>query len=114
MSHVAFGIILHRPWKEIALTLLHVILAIAAAVIVFALRRRFGGSKIHEVDHRQDRPSLEIVGDDLEQRTVNALHKAGKISAIKDLREATGWSLKEAKDYVDELERKYPLPKDLN
>jgi len=94
------------------MTFWHILLSIGAAVIVFVLMRGRRGSRINEIDHRQERPNLEVVGEGLEQSTVHTLHTVGKINAVKDVREATGWGLKEAKDYVDELERKYPLPRD--
>jgi len=45
---------------------------------------------------------------DLPPRVVDALRRGRKIEAIKEYRAATGTGLKEAKDYVEELERRAP------
>lgn len=50
------------------------------------------------------------VSDTIDNRYHNIIHDnimAGQfIQAIKDLRNATGWGLKESKDYCDEYRRK--------
>lgn len=43
----------------------------------------------------------------LEDNVFFLLQQGKKINAIKDVREAKGWGLKEAKDYVDQLEIQY-------
>lgn len=42
-----------------------------------------------------------------EERILFLTHDNKKIQAIKEVREARGWGLKEAKDYVDHLENEY-------
>lgn len=42
-----------------------------------------------------------------EERILFLTHESKKIQAIKEVREARGWGLKEAKDYVDQLENEY-------
>ena len=96
------------------MTFTHIVLAVCAAIVVFLLVRGFGGSRINETNHTNERPRLDVVGDALEEKTINTLHHVGKINAVKDLRDATGWSLKEAKHYVDDLQNRYPAPKDQN
>ena len=96
------------------MTFTHIVLAVCAAIVVFLLMRGFGGSRINETNHTNERPRLDMVGDALEEKTINTLHHVGKINAVKDLRDATGWSLKEAKHYVDDLQNRYPAPKDQN
>jgi ribosomal L7/L12-like protein len=39
-------------------------------------------------------------------RVIDALHRGQKIEAIKEYRAATGAGLKEAKEYVEELQRR--------
>jgi ribosomal protein L7/L12 len=43
---------------------------------------------------------------DLHPRVLDALRRGEKIEAIKEYRQATGVGLKEAKEYVDEIERR--------
>jgi Ribosomal protein L7/L12 C-terminal domain len=52
---------------------------------------------------------LEItVGMDEEfERNINQIGRGNKIAAIKAVREATNWGLKEAKDYVDSIMLKF-------
>ncbi|MGV7115930.1 ribosomal protein L7/L12 [Paenibacillus kyungheensis] len=42
-----------------------------------------------------------------EERILFLTHENKKIQAIKEVREVRGWGLKEAKDYVDQLENEY-------
>ena len=44
------------------------------------------------------------VDDYTMQQVRDLLHRRKKIHAVKLMREATGWGLKEAKEYVDQLE----------
>lgn len=88
----------------------HFALSFGAALIVFLLARRRERSNLTEIDHTQEPAPAELVDGDLDQRIVHTLHAFGKIQAVKDLRAATGWSLKQSKDHVEELERTHPLP----
>lgn len=57
----------------------------------------------------QDHPSVPSTIDQatFEERILFLTHESKKIQAIKEVREARGWGLKEAKDYVDQLENEY-------
>ena len=107
------------------MTLTHILFAVCGAVVAFVLMRvfggskgggkskskvlmrNFGGSKVNETDHTTRRERLEIIDQTLEQEVLKTLQRDGKIHAIKDFRNASGWGLKESKEYVDELEEKY-------
>jgi hypothetical protein len=66
-------------------------------------------TKIHGVDLHRLETLLPLVDSQLEQRMISELKKNRKIPAIKTYREATGCSLKEAKDAVDVIEREMDL-----
>ena len=87
------------------MTTWHVLVAIFAALIGFMLTRGFGGRKVTETDHTAERPSVDIVDDALQQRIVQTLNSSGKIQAVKELKDATGWGLKQSKDFVDGMEQ---------
>lgn len=96
---------------------------IAAALVVLAFvmvakllprqKRHVAKSKrITEVHHGgggsdgfDDADSVQTVDMDLRKRISRVLAQSGKIQAIKEMRDATGWGLKESKDYVDAMER---------
>lgn len=42
---------------------------------------------------------------ELEQQVQNLMAEGRKVSAVKLVRETTGWGLKRSKDYVDDLEK---------
>lgn len=44
---------------------------------------------------------------DFEKRILDIANNNNKILAIKEVREATNWGLKESKDYVDSLMLKF-------
>ena len=90
----------------------HFALSFGAAFLVFLFARRMERSNLTEVDHTQDPILAESVDGDLDQRILHTLHTLGKIHAVKDLRAATGWGLKESKDHVEELERTHLAPSD--
>jgi hypothetical protein len=57
-------------------------------------------------------PTVEnpTVGSECEAMVLQYLqNNFGKIQAIKWIREQTGWGLKEAKDYVDRIQRKHGI-----
>ena len=87
------------------MTTWHVLVAIFAALIGFMLTRGFGGRKVTEADHTAERPSVDIVDDALQQRIAQTLNSSGKIQAVKELKDATGWGLKQSKDFVDGMEQ---------
>ena len=48
--------------------------------------------------------------DELDRQLIELLRMRQKIEAVKVYRQATGSGLKDAKDYVDELQRRHDLP----
>ena len=46
----------------------------------------------------------------LEETVTHLLSRNRKIEAVKEVREHTGWGLKESKDYVDAIQRGEPVP----
>jgi ribosomal protein L7/L12 len=51
-------------------------------------------------------PVAPVAAGSMDDEARTLLAKGQKIVAIKLVRERTGWGLKEAKDYVDELEKR--------
>lgn len=58
-----------------------------------------------DVPHPHSPPTIDQAT--FEERILFLTHDNKKIQAIKEVREARGWGLKEAKDYVDQLENEY-------
>ena len=93
------------------------VLVVAAFVLAAKLlpsRKPLPGAskRITEVHHDasasdgDDRSGpMQTIDLDLRKRIARILTDSGKIHAIKELRDATGWGLKDSKDYVDALER---------
>ena len=52
----------------------------------------------------RERPTASGITPELTAEVRQLLARRQKIEAVKCVREATGWGLKESKDYVDALE----------
>ncbi len=90
-------------------------LVVFVAFIVFQKLRRGGKFKpsrsgIHETRHVEPMSggAVDRVDGDMDDRLRRTFEQHGKISAVKELRDHTGWSLKAAKEYVEDLEHRNP------
>jgi ribosomal protein L7/L12 len=83
------------------------IAVVGGMVVVFVLNRSWGGSldRGSSPPPPDRRPDLLNLTGDVEADARALLRSRGKIDAIKRVRELTGLGLKEAKDYVEALER---------
>lgn len=78
-------------------------LAILAVALVIWQRRR-GVTVVSAAPERAERQDAPLPADP-DAAVAELVARGNKIGAIKLVRERTGWGLKEAKDYVDALER---------
>jgi hypothetical protein len=92
----------------VALALLGLILLAVIGARLGALRNRLGAlSRIEaKLDLLLKQANIRFEGQvNVRREVADALRAGRKIEAIKLYREATGVGLKEAKDYVEEVER---------
>lgn len=104
------------PWV-IAAFLALVAFVMVAKLLPNKTRQRGSKGRISEVRYQSSGlgfsgqgDGVESVEPDLRRRIARTQEKDGTIAAIKELKEATGWGLKESKDFVDALEREEPSP----
>jgi ribosomal protein L7/L12 len=92
------------------------IAVVGAMIVAFVLNRSWGssleqGSALPKLDQGIPRPLPPTLTGDVEADARAIMRTGQKIEAIKRVRELTGMGLKEAKDYVDALERgETPMP----
>lgn len=79
------------------------IAVVGGMVAVFVLNRSWGGSL--DRSPAPPRPDFRDLSGDVEADARTLLASAGKIHAIKRVRELTNMGLKDAKEYVESLER---------
>ena len=80
--------------------------ALVAVVVVLLLRRLNWGSSPGYIQLPPGAPSPGSAPADANTEVRALLASGDKIAAIKRVRELTGMGLKEAKDYVEALERR--------
>ncbi|BFH62522.1 ribosomal protein L7/L12 [Paenibacillus azoreducens] len=90
-------------------TIYLLIITLLLIIILLLLRsksRENGADPYRRQDLRTNSEPLEL-SPELQARLLNLIAEEKKIKAIKELRVATHLSLKDAKDFIDNMEKQY-------
>jgi ribosomal protein L7/L12 len=84
------------------------LLALVVGLLLLRYRAKSVSSETSGLSWRTPPPAPDLSTLDADREITALVARGSKIEAIKRVRELTGLGLKEAKDYVDALERRMP------